>query len=217
METPRGGGGREPAGALCDPGRSPHLSEPGSSWLLSQRADSRIPAVSPRREGETLPCPPPPREGRGGRTAPATLARRHPPAHTWLRARGYGALLRPGPPGAQVTRVCATSGGRSPAGEPAGPGITRRGRKKARQRREPERGRPGNGLSSSQRPSSTPRKLSREPGPRPTTATLAAAAPLAPARAPILEMGKTGAPSPTASVPAIMLTVPGTRKCCSWY
>lgn len=35
LKTPSGGGGREPAGALCDSGRSPPLSEPGSTWLLN--------------------------------------------------------------------------------------------------------------------------------------------------------------------------------------
>lgn len=169
LETPSGRGDREPAGALCDSGRSPPLSEPGSTWLLIQGADGRIPEVSSRQEGEPLPCPRLP-EREGWRGSPLPWPRATGPARTWLRARRYRALLRPGPPGAQVTRVCATSGGRpGQVNPPAQVSPEREERKPGRGRNlspgAPAVGSPRRGDRVPAAPT-YPGKLSREPGPR---------------------------------------------------
>lgn len=154
--------------ALCDASSSPPLSEPGLASLINEGDDGSTSKVSSWLKGEPLPGPRLPEEGEvpGPPPTPAGSPR---PTHTWPQPRHYTALW-PGPPGAQVTRVCATSGGQQQAGEPAGPGITQKKKTKARQQPEPEPRCAGSRLSARTRslpppPPAHPRKLFCEPRP----------------------------------------------------
>lgn len=178
---------------------------------MSPRPVPTFPGRPPHSGPDRPPPAPPPQPARTRKYLAASAPR-------------YRALPRPGPPRAQVARVCATSGGLPRAGEPAGPGSTRKEKTKARRGPEPEPRRAGCGLGAR----TYPRELFREPGPpnpqlhwpHPHICHPQSPWPRGPAH-PSWEVEKRRPPPlhppPVLNDRQLTLTVPGTRKCCSWY